>query len=100
MCYHPGRFLGLAARRRDAGTFDLALLDPPYDYEDLNAVLAEAARVLTPEGLAVLEFSRRRETPEAVAGLARRRIVTAGDSALAFYRPTSARDPDPSRHHG
>jgi 16S rRNA (guanine966-N2)-methyltransferase len=96
-----GDFLGLGARRSDIGPFDLALLDPPYDYADLDAVLAEAAGLLKAQGLVVLELSRRRDAPETVAGLSRRRTVRAGDSVLAFYRPAvSPRHPDPPRHHG
>lgn len=78
-------FIGLSARHRDLGGFTLALLDPPYDFRDLDAVLAEAGAVLAPSGVAVLEHSRRRPSPERTAVLARQRLVTAGDSALAFY---------------
>ena len=41
---------------------------------------------LTPEGILVLEYARRRSVPAEVAALTRYRIVTAGDSALALYR--------------
>ena len=64
---------------------DLAFADPPYDVRDLAAVIAAAAVVLTEAGLLVLEYSRRREAPEAVGRLARTRVHVAGDSALAFY---------------
>jgi 16S rRNA (guanine(966)-N(2))-methyltransferase RsmD len=78
-------FSGLTARRPDIGTFDLVLLDPPYDYVALGAVLAEAARVLAPGGRLVLEHSRRRETPDQAGGARRYRVLGAGDSALSFY---------------
>ena len=39
-------FIGLAARRGGPGGFTLALLDPPYDFGDLDAALAEAGRLL------------------------------------------------------
>jgi 16S rRNA (guanine(966)-N(2))-methyltransferase RsmD len=81
-------FTGLSARHRDLGRFTLALLDPPYDYRDLDATLAEAERLLAPGGLVVLEHSRRRETPAALAGLTRTRVVTSGDSALSLYALT------------
>jgi 16S rRNA (guanine966-N2)-methyltransferase len=78
-------FIGLTARHRDLGRFTLALLDPPYDYRDLEVVLAEASGLLAPTGTLVLEHSRRRQAPERAAGLTRHRLLTAGDSALAFY---------------
>jgi 16S rRNA (guanine(966)-N(2))-methyltransferase RsmD len=78
-------FLGLAARYRGIGPFDLVLLDPPYDFSDLDAVLAEAAELAAPGGLVVLEHSRRRQVPDAASSLVRYRDVVAGDSALAFY---------------
>jgi 16S rRNA (guanine966-N2)-methyltransferase len=77
-------FIGLAARHRDLGGYTLALLDPPYDYRDLDAVLDETSRLLAPGGLVVLEYSRRRPTPSSTT-LTSRRVVVAGDSALAFY---------------
>lgn len=82
-------FLGLSARHRDLETFTLALLDPPYDFRDLAAVLTEARARLAPSGTIVLEHSRRRAAPDGVPGLTRQRVVTAGDSALAFYAPTA-----------
>jgi 16S rRNA (guanine966-N2)-methyltransferase len=66
--------------------FDLILLDPPYDVEDLDAVAAAAAPLVAPDGWLVLEHSRRREAPMTAASLGRTRVVVAGDSALAFYR--------------
>lgn len=83
-------FIGLSARHGDLGRFTLALLDPPYDYRDLDAVLAEAGRLLAPTGTVVLEHSRRRDTPLQAGGLTRTRVVAAGDSALSLYTFTQA----------
>jgi 16S rRNA (guanine966-N2)-methyltransferase len=80
-----GDFLGLHARQPMLGSFDLAVLDPPYQAADLEAVVAEGAAALAPGGLLVLEYSRRRDPPAAAGGVLRHRILTAGDSALAFY---------------
>jgi 16S rRNA (guanine(966)-N(2))-methyltransferase RsmD len=65
-------------------SFDLVLLDPPYD-EAPDAAIACAARVLAANGVLVLEHTRRRPAPESSGGLARTRDVVSGDSALAFY---------------
>jgi 16S rRNA (guanine(966)-N(2))-methyltransferase RsmD len=70
---------------RAAGlTFDIALLDPPYDQSD-EADLAALADLLAPGGIAVLEHPRRHATPERADRLRRSREVVSGDSALAFY---------------
>jgi 16S rRNA (guanine966-N2)-methyltransferase len=70
---------------RAAGlTFDIALLDPPYD-QSADAELAALADLLAPGGVAVLEHPRRRASPERAERLRRSREVVAGDSALAFY---------------
>jgi 16S rRNA (guanine966-N2)-methyltransferase len=66
-------------------SFDLAVLDPPYDEPDLAAALAAAERAIAPGGLLVLEHARRRPAPDSAGGLSRTREVTSGDSALAFY---------------
>ena len=75
--------------RRSAGHFELTLLDPPYDIDDLAAVLDVAAATVAPNGRLVLEHSRRRASPEAAGPLSRTRVLVAGDSALSFYTATS-----------
>jgi 16S rRNA (guanine966-N2)-methyltransferase len=78
-------FSGLSARHPALGTFGLVFLDPPYDAAALEDLVREAAAWVAPGGLLVLEHSRRRVAPESAARLVRRRVLTAGDSALAFY---------------
>ena len=70
------------------GTFDLVVLDPPYDDPDLPASLAAADRLLARDGLLVLEHARRRPAPDVVGRLRRTRDLASGDSALAFYSAT------------
>jgi 16S rRNA (guanine966-N2)-methyltransferase len=64
--------------------FDLIIVDPPYDFASLAAVLGAAAPHLAPGGWLVLEHARRRVVPEAV-GLRAVRTVPSGDSALTFF---------------
>jgi 16S rRNA (guanine966-N2)-methyltransferase len=64
--------------------FDLIILDPPYDFEPLAAVLAGAAPHLAPGARLVLEHARRRSVP-GVAALRGVRTVLSGDSALTFF---------------
>ena len=86
----PGLPAEARQSRAEAGTpepvlHNLILLDPPYDVQDLEAVVRQAARLLAPAGRLVLEHSRRRASPEGAPPLQRTRVVTAGDSALSFY---------------
>jgi 16S rRNA (guanine(966)-N(2))-methyltransferase RsmD len=67
-----------------AAAFDLILLDPPYDTENVSAVLDAAARHLATDGLIVLERATRRE-PEAPDAVVRVRDVKSGDSTLTFF---------------
>jgi 16S rRNA (guanine966-N2)-methyltransferase len=71
------------------GTFDLVLLDPPYDIDDLERVVGAAAPFVAAAGRLVLEHSRRRTSPETAAQWRRTRVLTAGDSALSFYAAVS-----------
>jgi 16S rRNA (guanine(966)-N(2))-methyltransferase RsmD len=66
------------------GPFDLIVLDPPYEYPALDAVVAAAAAQRAPGGVLVLEHARR-VAPPTPPGLTATRTVTAGDSALTFY---------------
>lgn len=73
------------------GTFDIVLLDPPYDVRanEIVDVLTTAAPLLAGGGLLVLEHARRQASPELAAGLARARQITSGDSVLGFYESES-----------
>jgi 16S rRNA (guanine966-N2)-methyltransferase len=69
---------------RGAEPFDIMFFDPPYDAQ-ADGDLAPAADWLAAGGLVVLEHARRAVSPECLGALARTRVVTSGDSALAFY---------------
>lgn len=67
--------------------FDLVLLDPPYDQDDvaLGAALdALAARWLAPDAAVVVERSRRRPPPRWPAALAAQAERAYGDTVLWF----------------
>ena len=66
-------------------SFDLIVLDPPYDEPDLTAAMFAAEPLLAADGLLVLEHSRRKTAPERVGRLQKTRALISGDSALAFY---------------
>ena len=66
------------------GPFDIIVLDPPYDYADLESTVAAAGTQRAEGGIVVLEHASR-VTPPQPAGLTLTRTVTSGDSALTFY---------------
>jgi len=66
------------------GPFDIIVLDPPYDYADLESAVTGAAAQRADGGIVVLEHASR-VTPPQPAGLTLTRTVTSGDSALTFY---------------
>jgi len=66
-----------------AGTFDLILLDPPYDIRNVHQVLDRAAGLLSPGGLLVLERATRQD-PDVPSSLERVRDVRSGDSTLTM----------------
>jgi 16S rRNA (guanine966-N2)-methyltransferase len=68
--------------------FDIAFVDPPYQREDLyEAALNRfgSAPLLAPEGLLIVERSRRNPLPDSAGSLHRIRSLVQGDAALAFY---------------
>lgn len=71
------------------GPFDMIILDPPYDYADLDAVVRDAAMQRAADagartGIVILEHASRTAPPRP-DGLVLTRTVTSGDSALTFY---------------
>jgi 16S rRNA (guanine966-N2)-methyltransferase len=74
--------------------FDVVYLDPPYDsdlYEPLLALLGEGP-LLAQGGLVVAEHFHKRSLPERMGALARVRTKRVGDHCLSFYRRASAAD--------
>ena len=72
------------AKAVTGGPFDIIVLDPPYDYAELEATVASAGTQRTEGGIVILEHATR-VTPPRPAGLTLTRTVTSGDSALTFY---------------
>jgi 16S rRNA (guanine966-N2)-methyltransferase len=75
--------------------FDVALLDPPYDLAELDAVVEAAAGRMAPGGVLVLEHASRRQAPAGAGAFAAARQVKAGEGAVTFYREAAARAPAP-----
>jgi 16S rRNA (guanine966-N2)-methyltransferase len=101
---HCGVTSGYAMIRDDFGgglrqlpadqRFDLILLDPPYEAEVADLLVAAAER-LDGGGVLVLEHAKRKPVPDRAGRLTRVRHVIAGDSGLAFYRePIAGRKED------
>jgi 16S rRNA (guanine966-N2)-methyltransferase len=80
---HRGDVDAVLRRMPSTETFDLIVLDPPYDADNVVSALDAAAAHLSPGGLVVLERATRRE-PGIPAALARIRDVKSGDSTLTF----------------
>ena len=66
------------------GPFDIVVLDPPYDYANLDEAVRDAAGQRAAEGIVILEHASRVAPPQP-AGLTLTRTVKSGDSALTFY---------------
>jgi 16S rRNA (guanine966-N2)-methyltransferase len=69
-------------------TFDIAFIDPPYDYEGIYTDVLQrfgASPLLRPEGLLILEHSKRNVLPDSAGTLKKIRSLVQGDAALAFY---------------
>jgi 16S rRNA (guanine(966)-N(2))-methyltransferase RsmD len=79
-----GMARALPQLRAAGSTFDIALLDPPYDSPP-DAQLPAIADLLAPGGVAVVEHAKRRPWAERIDRLLRVREVVSGDSALTFY---------------
>ena len=84
-----GDLISVLRRPGMARSFELILLDPPYDITNTTDALAAAAPCLAEGGLLVLERATRREF-DVPRPLARTRDVTSGDSSLTFFSVTAS----------
>ena len=67
---------------------DIAFVDPPYDRDDIyDACLQRfgSTPLLSPDGLLILEYSKRKNLPVTAGSLRQIRSLVQGDAALAFY---------------
>jgi 16S rRNA (guanine966-N2)-methyltransferase len=68
--------------------WDIVFFDPPYttDYLSiLNTFGAHASRLLTENGLLIVEHHHKNELKDEAGSIIRSRILKQGDSALSFY---------------
>ena len=69
-------------------SFDIAFIDPPYERDELYAAALERfgnTSPVAPDGLLIMEHSKRKELPESAGTLHKIRSLVQGDAALAFY---------------
>ncbi len=78
---------------RLADSYEVILVDPPYDDPEIGAILSAVGRRLAGGGVLVLERARRAARQQAT-GLAWGREIISGDSVLDFYGrlPGASRD--------
>ena len=68
--------------------FAVAFVDPPYERSDLYAATLSRfgnSPILSPDGLLIIEHSKRQELPDVSGTLYKIRSLVQGDAALAFY---------------
>lgn len=82
------QFPACAAAIAAHGPFDFIFADPPYAYEEWEALFETFAYVglLADDGEIIIEHSSRVELPEAIGGLPRYSSRSYGDSCLTRYR--------------
>jgi len=77
-----------------AGPFDLVYVDPPYNFQPYDALLAGLAPLLAGDGEVVVEHSSRRDMPVEAGALVRTGTRKYGESSLSFYRREVRSRPD------
>lgn len=86
VCLPAENFTGKATEK----PWDIVFFDPPYD-SDYGPVLfdfgSHAERLLSGEGVLVVEHHAKKQMPETVGNLRRWRTLKQGDTILSFYEP-------------
>ena len=85
-CFEANEFL-----RQTEETWDIIYFDPPYKDDYLKTLdLIGSGKLLTDEGILIVEHHHKNPLPETVGKLERTRVVKQGDSALSFYKKPAA----------
>jgi 16S rRNA (guanine966-N2)-methyltransferase len=72
---------------------DFIFLDPPYENTDEHTATLEfldASHLIAPQGIVIVEHSRKVQLIDRLDRLERTRLVEQGDAALSFYRLAAA----------
>jgi 16S rRNA (guanine966-N2)-methyltransferase len=80
-----GEFLRHTRTRR----WDIVFFDPPYKDDHLKTlefIGSHASKLLTDDGLFIVEHHHKKQLPDTVGNLQRTRILKQGDSSLSFYQ--------------
>ena len=80
-------------RQTTSAAWDIVFFDPPYkeDYlKTLEFLGANASKLLTDDGLVIVEHHHKNALPETMGDLKRTRVLKQGDSSLSFYQRTNA----------
>jgi 16S rRNA G966 N2-methylase RsmD len=68
-------------------------MDPPYENTDEHMATLEfldASHLIAPQGIVIVEHSRKVQLIERLDRLERTRLLEQGDAALSFYRLAAA----------
>ena len=76
-------------RQTTLAAWDIVYFDPPYkqDYlKTLEFLGTKASKLLTDDGLVIVEHHHKNALPETIGHLVRTRVLKQGDSSLSFYK--------------
>jgi len=82
-------------RQTTSAPWDIVFFDPPYkdDYLQILEFLgSNASKILTSDGLLIVEHHHKNILPDTPGDLRRTRVLKQGDSSLSFYQKSSATD--------
>ncbi|HKZ80110.1 MAG TPA: 16S rRNA (guanine(966)-N(2))-methyltransferase RsmD [Pyrinomonadaceae bacterium] len=66
---------------------DVVFFDPPYasNYLEVMVLLGQASHLFTEAAVLIVEHHHKKDLPEEVGKMVRKRLLKQGDSALSFY---------------
>ena len=76
-------------RQTRAEPWNIIFFDPPYkeDYlKTLEFVGINSSKLLTGDGMLIVEHHHKNKLPETIGDLSRTRVLKQGDSSLSFYK--------------
>lgn len=75
-----------ALDKLEQNKFQIVFMDPPYNYQQLSAVIMKTGSVVSKGGIVVVETSSKKELPQEIGPLLVKKRAVYGDTKVSYFK--------------